>query len=134
MVDLLSSKMQALAVAGMEADVVAACSLIKETSFSTILVEQAHASGAQLMHRHHQLETASLVCRMTVHNCRTLFDPSPFEKQEQRLLSLLDDVQRQVANTRHTGPRQAYVQMLVSRVKAIDSLGIHQIMLFVVLS
>ena len=60
-IDLLASRMQALAVAGLESEVVAACALTRESPFTTIIVEQAHASGAQPMHRHPQLESASLV-------------------------------------------------------------------------
>ena len=65
-------KMQALARLGYESDVISVCDLAKECSFSTILVEQFHGSGAKLMKRHPQIEHATLCIRMTVHHCRTL--------------------------------------------------------------
>ena len=46
-IDLFASKMQALAMAGLESEVVAACALTRESPFTTILVAQSHASGAQ---------------------------------------------------------------------------------------
>ena len=116
--DVLSAKMQALCVAGYETEVESAIHLVRECSFTSILVEQAHASGAQLMHRHPQLETAALVSRMTVHNTRTLFYPSHFEKQELRLNALLEQVVKQMENTKFTQARQAYVKLLVDKCKA----------------
>ena len=57
--DATSAKMQALALLGHEGDVVRALLLLRETALTTILVEQAHASGAQLMKRHETLEHVS---------------------------------------------------------------------------
>ena len=51
-VDEVSLEMQTLALMGHADDVIAACILLKETAMSTTMVEQAHASGAQLMRRH----------------------------------------------------------------------------------
>ena len=116
--DLLAAKMQTLCVAGYESEVESAIHLVRECSFTSILVEQAHASGAQLMHRHPQLETAALVSRMTVHNARTLFYPSYFQKQELRLNTLLQQVVKQMENTKFTQARQAYVKLLVDKCKA----------------
>ena len=110
--------MQSLAALGFQSEVESAVVLAREAAWSTILVEQAHASGAQLMHRHPQLEASSLVCRATVHNSRTLFYPGVFEKQELRLTSLRDELLKQMDNTKYTGARQAYVQMLVNKCKA----------------
>ena len=84
----VSMKMKSLARLGYDDDVVAACVLTTETSLTTVMVEQFHASGAQIMHRHPQLEHDALTCRMTVHHSRTLFYSAPFDKQEAKLLSL----------------------------------------------
>ena len=73
--DEVSLKMQTLALMGYEDDVIAACHQLKETAMSTTIVEQAHASGAQLMNRHPTLESVSLLARMLTHNARTLFYP-----------------------------------------------------------
>ena len=90
---------------------------------STILVEQCHASGAQIMHRHPQSEQESLCCRMTVHNSRTFSHPSAFDKEEKKLRELIDDVGRQMQNQAHTGPRQMYYQLLVRHAKTLRLLG-----------
>ena len=90
----ISLKMRTLLRLGFEEDVFAACKLTQETSLTTILVEQFHGSGAQLMHRHPQLEHDALVCRMTVHHCGILFHPCLLDKQEAHLHSLLDDISR----------------------------------------
>ena len=116
--DPLLVKMQTLAASGFQSEVEAAVVLAREAPWSTILIEQAHASGAQLMHRHAQLEAASLVCRATVHNWRTLFYRSVFEKQELRLTSLRDELLKQMHNTTYIGARQAYVAMLVEQCKS----------------
>ena len=71
---------QTLVLLGHESDVVSSLLLLRETALTSILVEQAHASGAQLMNRHETLEHVSLLCRMTVHNCRTLLYPCEYEK------------------------------------------------------
>ena len=69
------------------------------------------------MHRHVQLSTNSLMCRMTVHNARTLFYPSRFDKEEARLRDLIKDLERQMRNQVYSGPRQAYCQMLIAHCK-----------------
>ena len=118
----VSLKMKSLARLGYDDDVVAACVLTTETSLTTVMVEQFHASGAQIMHRHPQLEHDALTCRMTVHHSRTLFYTAPFDKQEAKLLSLLEDINEQMANSsRHTGPRQVYTKILVSHAKALGA-------------
>jgi len=118
----VSLKMKSLARLGYDDDVVAACVLTTETSLTTVLVEQFHASGAQIMHRHPQLEHDALTCRMTVHHSRTLFYTAPFDKQEAKLLSLLEDINEQMENSsRYTGPRQVYTKILVSHAKALGA-------------
>ena len=116
--EAVSLKMRTLALLGFEEEVVSACVLARESSLTTTLVEQFHGSGAQIMHRHPQLEHAALCSRMTVHHCRTLFFPCIYDKQETRLRVLLDDVLRQMQNTKYTGPRQQYCKLLVEQVKA----------------
>ena len=121
--DDVGVKMHTLAMLGYEAEVEASCLLIRESSMTSIIVEQCHASGAQIMHRHPQLEQESLCCRMTVHNSRTLFHPSQLDKQEGRLTALLEELNKQMRNTEHTGPRQAYLQLLVTQCKATQVPG-----------
>ena len=90
--DPVASNMQTLSLMGYDDDVLAACMLVRETSLSTTLVEQAHASGAMISNRHPQLEQAQLVSRMTVHNCRALFSAGKYEKQQLRLSTLLSQL------------------------------------------
>ena len=111
-------KMQTLARLGYEEDVIAACVLARESSLSTTLVEQFHASGAQLMRRHPQMEHATLCIRMTVHHARTFFYPNIFDKQEARLTQLLKDLSREMQNTKHSGARQAYCKLLIAQVRS----------------
>ena len=114
----VSLKMRTLALLGFEEEVVSACVLVRECAMTSTLVEQFHGSGAQIMHRHPQLEHAALCSRMTVHHARTLFFPCIFDKQETRLRALFEDIGRQMQNTKHTGARQAYCKLLVAHVKA----------------
>ena len=116
--EAVSLKMRTLSLLGFEEEVASACVLARESSLTTTLVEQFHGSGAQIMHRHPQLEHAALCSRMTVHHCRTLFFPSIYDKQETRLRGLLGDILRQMQNTKYTGPRQQYCKLLVEQVKA----------------
>ena len=67
-----SGKIQSRCVMGYEEDCVEALVWLREAGCTSILVEQAHASGAQLMHRHPQLGYGNLHDRMTVHNGLTL--------------------------------------------------------------
>ena len=106
----VSAKMQALAVMGYEDDVVAALLLLREVSLTSILTEQAHASGAQLMHRHQQLGEASLADRMTVHNGRTLFYASRLEKAELNLTQRLEEVTKQMLNTTTYLRKNTYIR------------------------
>ena len=116
--DEVACKMQALALVGLEAEVVAACLLTRETSLTTTLVEQAHASGAMITNRHPQIEQAQLISRMTVHNCRAIFAPGKYEKQLLRLNTLLSKLDHQIKNAHRTGPREQYVKMLIADVKS----------------
>ena len=116
--DVVSCKIQTLCLLGYEAEVVAACLLARESSFTTTLVEQAHASGAMIARRHPQLEHAQLVSRMTVHNCRALFAPGKYEKQLLHLQYLIDQVDYQMKNAIRTSARNQYVKMLIQQVKA----------------
>ena len=90
---------------------------------TTTLVEQFHVSGAQITHRHPGLEHNALVCRMTVYHFRALFYPCLFDNQGAKLNSLLGDIARQIANTKHTGIKQAYTKLLVSHAKALAAAG-----------
>ena len=98
-------------------DVIAACILLKATAMSTTMVEQAHASGAQLMRRHPTVEVVSLLARMLTHNARTLFYPDEFEKLHLRFTNLLETLDKQIKNANKAGPRQEYVKLLVQEVK-----------------
>ena len=114
--DQLALKWQSLAASGFEDELAAGIALFRESSFSTLMVEQAHGSGSQVMRRHPMLETASLTVRMTLHNCRMLFSHCPLERQFSRLQTLLDRTEQQVANVHHTGARQMYVKALLEEV------------------
>ena len=118
-----SAKIQSLAVMGYEEDCVAALVLLREASFTSILVEQAHASGAQLMRRHPQLGYGSLFDRMTVHNGRTLFHEGMWDKSQARLTQRLEEVERQMQSTTRITSRQAFVQMLVRECKKVRAHG-----------
>ena len=116
--DALTLKWKSLALLGFEYEVVAGIALFKETSFSIHIIEQAHASGSLLMRRHPMLETGSLVCRMTVHNCRVLFSHCLFEKQLSHLESLIDRITNQMGNVHRTGAKQMYLKALIEEVKS----------------
>lgn len=120
--DPVAVKMQTLTMIGFEDDVVAACLLTRETSLTTTLVEQAHASGAMISKKHPQLEQAQLVARMSVHNCRALFSPGRFEKQLLLLNHLLEQLDYQIKNAHRAGAREMYVKLLISQVKSTRSL------------
>ena len=97
--------------------------LLKEAAMTTILVEQAHGSGAQLMRRHQEYGMDAMCARSTVHNARSLFHPSKFEKQEQNLARLLDNLHKaMLAGYRHTA-RQAYLKMLIRHWKERSDSG-----------
>ena len=114
--DPLALKWQGLATSGFEEELAAGIALFKEASFSTIIVEQAHGSGSQVMRRHPMLETRSLTVRMTLHNCRMLFSHCPLERQFSRLQTLLERTDKQLGNVHHTGARQMYVKALIEEV------------------
>ena len=116
--DPVASKMQTLSFMGYDDDVLAACMLVRESSLSTTLVEQAHASGAIISNRHPQLEQAQLVSRMTIHNCRALFSAGKYEKQQLRLSTLLSQIDTQMRNAHRAGPREQYVNMFIAEVKS----------------
>ena len=80
--DPIGSKIQTLSRLTFESEVSAALELLRQSSMTTLLVEQAHGSGAQLMHRHPQVGPVVMTSRMTIHNSRVLFAPSQFEKKE----------------------------------------------------
>ena len=129
-VDEVSLNMQTMALMGHADDVIAACILLKETAMSTTMVEQAHASGAQLMRRHPTLEVVSLLARMLTRNARTLFYPDGFEKLHLRFTNLLETLDKQIKNANKAGPRQEYVRLLVKEVKrssVLDSPSDHAI-------
>ena len=115
--DPLTLKWQNLALLGFEEEVVAGINLFKEASFTTVIVEQAHASGALIMRRHPQLNTESLLCRMTVHNCRMLFCDSHLEKQLSNLNSLLEKINKQMGNVHRTGAKEMYIKALIAEAK-----------------
>ena len=121
--DPVSVNMQILLLSGRQSDVRAACLLCREASLTGILVEQGHASGAQLMRRHPTLETASLLCRMTVHNSRTLFYPDVYEKRLAELTRLLEKIDKQMKSQAKVSSRNMYCKMLVAEVKASRPLG-----------
>ena len=66
--DRTSSKIQTLALLGYDSEVEASLLLLGESPMTSILVEQCHASGAQIMARHQQLGHEALCACMTVHN------------------------------------------------------------------
>ena len=115
--DPVASKMQTLALMGFEAEVEAGLKLVREASFSTTLVEQAHGSGASIMRRHPQLGDIVLMDRMTVHNGRALLHPSQHELAHLRLSERIAEVDVGIRNTAYTTERQAYVQMLIDQIK-----------------
>ena len=101
----VSAKMQAFVIMGYEDDVVAALLLLREVSMTSIMVAQAHAIAAQVIHRHQQLGDASLADRMTVHNGRTLFYASSHETAQLNLTQRLEEVGKHMRNTIYVGPR-----------------------------
>ena len=122
-VDRTSSKMQLLAQMGLEEEVVKGLELLKEAAMTTVLVEQAHASGAQLMRRHQSLGMDGMCARSTVHNARSLFHASKFEKQEQKFARLLDNLDKtMLTSAKHTA-RQAYLKLLVHHWKERSGSG-----------
>ena len=121
--DLVASTMQALALLGLEVDVVAACVLTMETSLGTTFVEQAHASGAMISRTHPTLEQVQLLARMTVHNCRALFSPGRYETQLLKLNTLLEKLDYQFQNAHRTDARNQYAKMLIAQVKSTRPVG-----------
>ncbi len=101
-VERTSSTMQLLAQGGFEHEVVKGLELLKEAAMTTVLVEQAHASAAQLMRRHQQLGMDGMCARSTVHNARSLFHPSKFEQQEQNLFRMLDNLDKTMLHSNNT--------------------------------
>ena len=116
--DPLSLKWTALAVLGFESEVVAGITLFNEASFSTHIVEQAHALCSLIMRRHPMLETSSLLCRMTVHNCRMLICRCPFQKAALTRYPTFGNIGKQIANVHKAGPKQMYLKALIGEVKA----------------
>ena len=80
---------------------------------TTILVEQAHASGSQIMRRHAQLGMDAMCARSTVHNARTLFHLSEFEKQERKIVRVLGNLTKGMASLPRCTARQAYLKMVI---------------------
>eukprot|EP00971_Amphidinium_carterae_P127267 2521896-Amphidinium_carterae.3 len=73
--------------------------MLRETSWSTRIVEQCHASATMLHRRHPTLEGPSLALRAYFHSLRTLFHPS---KQERDAV----DSNRKLQNLLHTKRRK----------------------------
>jgi hypothetical protein len=118
-----SGKIQSLCVMGYEEDCVEALVLLREAGCTSILVEQAHASGAQLMRRHPQLGYGNLHDRMTVHNGRTLFHECKWDKEQARISQRLEEVELQMKGTTRITGRHAFVQMLVQECKKVRAHG-----------
>ena len=116
--DPLSLKFKGLATLGFEEELKQGLELFRETSFTTIIVEQAHGSGAMMMRRHPALEMMSLTARMSIHNCRMLVSLSSLEKHLSRFELLLEKTDRQLSNVNKTGPRQMYVKELIAEVNS----------------
>ena len=114
----LALKWKGLASLGFEEELIEGLVLFREISFTTIIVEQAHASGSMTMRRHPALETHSPTVRMALHNCRMLFCHCRLEKQLSHLQSLLERTEKQLSNVSHTGPRQMYFKALLEEVNA----------------
>ena len=122
--DATSCKIHMLASLGFEEEVVAALQLLTEASFTTIMVEQAHGSGAQLMSRHPQVGPEIMTARMTVHNSRVLFAPSHFEKSEAKLQMRIGEIDQAIKNAdSHTTARNAFLKMMVAHIKSRKRIG-----------
>ena len=117
--DHTAAKMQMLARLGFEAEVSSALELLKQTSLTTIMVEQAHGSGAQLMSRHPQVGASVMTSRMLVHNSRLLFAPSHFHKLEVRYQSRIAELDHAIKSAdSYTSARNAFLKMMVAHMKA----------------
>jgi len=117
--DHTAAKMQMLARLGFEAEVSSALELLKQTSLTTIMVEQAHGSGAQLMARHPQVVAEVMTSRMTIHNSRLLFAPSHFHKLEVRYQSRIAELDHAIKSAdSYTSARNAVLKMMVAHMKA----------------
>ena len=111
--DPIVLKMQVMLQMGLDDEVLAALQMLRESSMTTILVEQAHASGAQIMRRHAQLGMDAMCARSTVHNARTLFHLSEFEKQERKIVRVLENLKKGMASLPRCTARQAYLKMVI---------------------
>jgi hypothetical protein len=115
-----SSKLQLLAQGGFEHEVVKGLELLKEAAMTTILVEQAHASAAKLIRRHQQLGMDVMCARSTVHNARSLFHPSKFEQQEQKLFRMLDNLDKTMLAASKHGAREGYLKLIIHHWKEVS--------------
>ena len=108
---------------GFESEVAAALEMMRESPLCTTLVEQCHGSGAQLMKRHQQLEHEALMARLTVHNCRTWFHQSFYEKQVLKLIGMSDDLLKKMRTAHRMTERNAYIQLMIEHCKSARPAG-----------
>ena len=93
--DSTTHKVRALLQVGFNRErLVAGIGLLQEVPWSTVPVEQAHASAACLHKYHPGYSQKMLSSRATLHQCRHLFIPPPEDTKEAKAASRLASLQR----------------------------------------
>ena len=82
--------------------------LMRQTSWSTLNVEQAHGSSSTVRRFHPSMSLDMHLMRAFLHQCRHLFTTSISEKREQKLVSQRDGLLAK--KTPRITARQAYFQ------------------------
>ena len=94
--------------------IVAALELLKETSCTVGLVEQAHASGAVIHRDHKQYTEMVLRIRIMVHQARSLFKPDVIPRAVLNMQSQLQRLQR--SRPECASGRQMYLKDMVRQL------------------
>ena len=115
--DPTTKKMQTLLAMGNHLDVVAALKCLRQSSMTTTLCEQAHASAAQVMRRHQQYGAELMCARACLHSARSWFQISKEERQEAHMTAMMEAKSKALAKTKPCDSRHAFVKELVNAGK-----------------
>ena len=114
--DSLTHKLRILLQMGYnKARLVSAVTLLREVPWSSVPVEQAHASAAVLHRFHPQYSTGMLATRATLHQARHLFQQPPEDRVAARAARKLEKVRRRAPE--QVSGKHAFLAFLMRKAK-----------------
>lgn len=97
--------------------------LLANTSFSSVLVEEAHKYSSSLMKLHSQHSQGTVAARSMVASAAPLVSSSSEQNRNSTIEKTIKMLERKRQNVRHIGGRQAYVKDLVAVGATMQRMG-----------